>query len=133
MPFGDGTGPRGEGPFTGRRGGGMGQGRGLGRGMGRGLGRGLGRGTGYGVGNRGVFATNSAVRNSVENIDEKTRKLADEIYEVLPKINCRACGYSTCMDCALAIVQGKAPYNVCRVLRADGHAKIKEILDKEGR
>ena len=133
MPFGDGTGPRGEGPFTGRRGGGMGRGRGLGRGMGRGFGRGLGRGMGYGIGNRGVFTPDSAVRSTIENIDEKTQKLANEIYEVLPKINCRACGYPTCMDCALAIAQGKAPYNACRVLRADGHAKIKEILDREGR
>lgn len=43
MPFGDGTGPRGQGPGTGR---GMG---GAGRGMGRG-GRGMGQGGGRGMG-----------------------------------------------------------------------------------
>ncbi len=130
MPFGDGTGPLGEGPFTGRRGGGMGRGRG--RGLGRGFGRGLGRGMAYGRGNRRVF-TDATLRSSLKSIDEKTKKLADEIYEVLPKINCKACGYPTCMDCALAIAQGKAPYNACRVLKADGHAKVKDILNKEGR
>jgi hypothetical protein len=135
MPFGDGTGPRGEGPFTGRRGGGMGRGRGLGRGLGRGIGRGLGRGIGYGrsVGRGGVFLAEPSVQETGEKIDEKTQKLANEIYNVLPKINCGACGYPTCMGCAVAIAQGKAPYNACRVLRPDGHQKIKEILDKEGR
>ncbi len=133
MPFGDGTGPRGEGPFTGRRGGGIGRGRGLGRGLGRGFGRRVGRGVAYGRSSKGVFVTDTTVRSSLENIDEKTKKLANEIYEVLPKINCKACGYPTCMDCALAIAQGKASYNACRVLKADGHAKIKNILNKEGR
>jgi len=47
MPRGDGTGPLGSGPMTGR---GMGRGRGAGsgRGMGRGGGRGAGRGAGAG-------------------------------------------------------------------------------------
>jgi predicted DNA-binding protein (UPF0251 family) len=39
MPGGDGTGPRGQGPMTGR---------GMGRGQGRGMGMGAGRGRGYG-------------------------------------------------------------------------------------
>lgn len=72
MPFGDGTGPRGLGPMTGRGAGycagfgmpgfynpvpgggyggyGFGPGRGWGRGMGRGRGRGSGRGRGLGLG-----------------------------------------------------------------------------------
>jgi hypothetical protein len=44
MPRGDGTGPRGEGPYTGKRGGGMG--RGTGRGGG-GMGGGAGGAGGY--------------------------------------------------------------------------------------
>jgi len=64
MPRGDRTGPRGQGPMTGRAAGycagyntpgytnpgwgrGYGRGRGFGRGFGRGLGRGFGRGFGY--------------------------------------------------------------------------------------
>ncbi len=60
MPRGDGTGPEGKGPMTGR---GLGNcssdnaagnvpvgGRGLGRGLGRGAGRGAGRGLGRGLG-----------------------------------------------------------------------------------
>lgn len=77
MPFGDGTGPRGQGPMTGRGAGycggysgpgyanpqpgwgwygygmGRGWGRGAGRGWGRGMGRGWGRGMGYGMGRGG--------------------------------------------------------------------------------
>ena len=81
MPFGDGTGPRGLGPMTGRgagycagydqpgafsplprrgwfgfgmgRGMGFGMGRGMGRGMGFGMGRGMGRGWGRGMGRGG--------------------------------------------------------------------------------
>ena len=75
MPFGDGTGPRGLGPMTGRGAGycagygqpgfaspmarrgwyGFGMGRGWGRGMGRGWGRGMGRGGGRGWWGRGPY------------------------------------------------------------------------------
>ncbi len=44
MPRGDGTGPQGQGPRTGRRGGGTGRGTGAGGGAGRGAGAGGGRG-----------------------------------------------------------------------------------------
>ncbi len=56
MPRGDGTGPLGRGPMTGRgmgRGGGVGGGRGAGRGAGRGMGAGRGRGAGIGGGRLG--------------------------------------------------------------------------------
>ena len=60
MPFGDGTGPRGQGPLTGR---GLGPcagykayGRGFGRGYGRGMGRGYGRGPGFQGPQRGFRA-----------------------------------------------------------------------------
>ncbi len=61
MPGGDGTGPNGMGPMTGRGLGycagydtpGFTRGVGMGRGYGRGFGRGRGRGRGLGLGNRG--------------------------------------------------------------------------------
>ncbi len=125
MPFGDGTGPFGEGPFTGRRGGRGGRGRGFGRGMGRGMGRGR-----FGAG--GVFPVNNPAyrpASAMENLTSEQEEVARKIYEVLPKINCGACGYPTCMDCARAIAAGRAPYNACRVLRADGHSQIKKIIE----
>ncbi len=120
MPFGDGTGPFGEGPFTGRRGGGRGRGRGFGRGFGRGR-------VGMGIG--GVFPVNASA-GSKESLTTEQEELAQEIYSVLPKINCGACGYPTCMECAKAIVSGKVPYNACRVLKPEDHNKIKEILER---
>ena len=53
MPFGDGTGPRGQGPLTGRGLGPCAGGKAYGRGFGRGYGRGTGRGYGRGFGFRG--------------------------------------------------------------------------------
>ncbi len=131
MPFGDGTGPFGEGPLTGRRGGGRGRGRGLGRGMGRGFGRGLGRGRFGGVA-AGVFPKGpvSEVNSANPNLTSEQEEIAREIYELLPKINCGACGYPTCMDCARAVARGDAPYNACRVLRPDKHEEIKKIIER---
>ncbi len=119
MPFGDGTGPLGKGPFTGRKGGGTGRGRGLGRGVGR---------TG-GVG--GVSPIRGRATNSNPTILTKEQEeLAQKIYQYLPKINCGACGYPTCTECARAIAKGEAPYNACRVLKPEQHEKIKEILER---
>ncbi len=125
MPFGDGTGPFGEGPFTGRRGGGAGRGMGFGRGYGRGMGRGFGRRR---FGAYGSFST-APVTRTAEKLTSEQEDVASKIYEVLPKINCGACGYPTCMDCARAIASGDASYNACRVLRPEVHEKIKAILE----
>ncbi len=121
MPFGDGTGPLGQGPMTGRRGGGRG----------RGMGRGIGRGRGIGI-NRGVtpppVPTNVNPTNTTLTKEEED--LANKVYNLLPKIDCGSCGYPTCYDCARAIVKGEAPYNACKVLRPDQQEKIREILQE---
>ena len=145
MPYGDGTGPW------------WGKGRGTGRGMGycghdgnaipglgfmsairramggRGYGRGMGGGRGQGFGRSGYYPseqTGNGYRDTNINLSEKESELADSIYQVLPKIDCGACGFGTCRACANAIATGKAPYNACRVLQHDGHEKIKKILEK---
>lgn len=41
--------------------------------------------------------------------------LVEKIYNVLPKIDCGACGYPGCEPCAEAIASGKAPINACVV------------------
>ena len=43
--------------------------------------------------------------------DEKVR----QIYELLPKRDCGACGYESCYECALAIASGEAPPDACRI------------------
>jgi len=56
--------------------------------------------------------------------DEKVR----QIYELLPKRDCGACGYDSCYECALAIANGEAPPDACRVAGKRIAPKIEEIL-----
>ncbi len=93
MPRGDGTGPMGQGPLTGRKMGqcgggqgmGMGQGRGLGRGMGRGAGQGFGQGAGRGAGqglgqgNRGAFAGQDNSSLSEEELLQEKKMLQQRL------------------------------------------------------
>lgn len=44
-----------------------------------------------------------------QDIKEKTK----EVYEVLPKLNDRRCGYRTCGEFARAVVKGEAPCYGC--------------------
>ena len=39
-----------------------------------------------------------------------------EIYEILPKTNCRRCGYDTCLAFAAAVEAGIKSITSCRVL-----------------
>ena len=97
MPFGDGTGPFGQGPMTGRglgycggdgnpgrfqgRGGGMG--RGFGRGFGRGLGRGFGRGYGFGwAGFNAPYDEKTALENRMKFLEEELKYLRDRLKEI---------------------------------------------------
>ncbi len=42
------------------------------------------------------------------------RTQMQEIYEVLPGLDCGLCGYGNCRGFAGAVVQGKAPISACR-------------------
>ncbi len=53
-----------------------------------------------------------------------------EIYELLPKLNCGACGYSSCWECARAIASGLAPPDACRVAGRSLSPQIQRILTK---
>lgn len=83
MPYGDKTGPDGQGARTGRGlgncngqgGAGRGVGRGLGRGGGRGMGRGLGRGRGLGYANQG----NSWLEFQLSNLQAAIEKLTEQL------------------------------------------------------
>lgn len=53
------------------------------------------------------------------------------VREVLPGVNCGACGYPGCDGCAAAIVKGEAPVNACVVGGASVAASIASIMGEE--
>jgi len=65
-----------------------------------------------------------SVNNETDN--EKVRK----IFELLPKTNCGACGYSSCIKCARAIVSGAAPPDACRIIGSKIKDDVKKILEE---
>jgi Na+-translocating ferredoxin:NAD+ oxidoreductase subunit B len=54
----------------------------------------------------------------------------EEIYKLLPGLNCGACGYAGCMGYAEAIIKNNADINLCKPA---GQDIIKNISDKTGR
>ncbi len=120
MPFRDGTGPLGEGPITGRRGGRAGKGHG----------KGAGRGSAGRMG-RNIYSTPPPIQdNTVRPLNTENKEVANAIYEILPKTNCGECGYPTCRDCARAIAMWEASYDVCKMLKPEQQERIKEISQK---
>ena len=55
-------------------------------------------------------------------------EVVERIYELLPKANCGKCGYESCYDAAVAIAEGRAPPDVCRVVGNKVAGRIREIL-----
>lgn len=51
-----------------------------------------------------------------------------EICKLLPKIDCKKCGYPTCLDFARAVAEKKASLDQCLKLSEEA----KRILEKEG-
>ena len=103
MPRGDGTGPLGRGPMTGRglgRGGGRGGGMGRGVGAGTGRGRGLGRGTGAGVG-RGA-GVNSGTHRNVAVVGTC---VCPQCGATAPRRWGVPCSESLCPNCGVAMVK----------------------------
>ena len=92
MPGGDGTGPAGQGPMTGR-GAGVGTGRAQGQGAGKGIGRGVGRAQGQGAGRSlGVGGPNAC----------KCPKCGAEV----PHVRGQACINRECPKCGTMMVRG---------------------------
>lgn len=57
-------------------------------------------------------------------VDEKERL----ILELLPGVNCGACGYPGCDGCASAIASGRAPADACPIAKSDTHAEIEKLM-----
>ena len=49
-----------------------------------------------------------------ESMKTPRRTQIQEIYEVLPGLDCGLCGYGNCRGFAEAVVHGKAPISACR-------------------
>jgi len=54
----------------------------------------------------------------------------EKIEELLPQLNCGACGYGGCSDCARGIMEGKSEPSVCPVASSDVHEEIAKLLGK---
>jgi len=67
-----------------------------------------------------------SVSDEVDN--EKVRK----IFELFPKTNCGACGYSSCIECAKAIASRDASPDACRIIGSKIKDDVMKILE-EGR
>lgn len=67
-----------------------------------------------------------------ERIDPsfKERKLPAiyDIYKLLPKTNCRECGYATCLACAADIRNGVVPWEKCPLLLKPEYAKNRDQI-----
>ncbi|MFC2061786.1 RnfABCDGE type electron transport complex subunit B [Elusimicrobiota bacterium] len=55
----------------------------------------------------------------------------EKILEILPGINCGACGYASCHEYAAAVCKGDAAIDLCRVGGADTCKKIAQIAEVE--
>ena len=53
-----------------------------------------------------------------------------EISEILPHVNCGACGYANCEEFAKAVIAGESPPDSCKVGREKVAEKIKAVLEK---
>ena len=61
----------------------------------------------------------------------KTDETVDNILQVLPMVNCGACGYAGCEDYAKAVASGQAFSNLCKPGGSEAATKISEIIGSE--
>lgn len=54
----------------------------------------------------------------------------EQIEELLPQLNCGACGYGGCADCARALLDEECEPNICPVASPEARARIGELLGR---
>ncbi len=64
------------------------------------------------------------------NLDSFLNDRIDEITNLLPGYNCRACGYNSCKDLAIAISKDSSLYTKCKFLKGDALVEMEEYLKK---
>lgn len=75
-----------------------------------------------------IFGLGLAIGSRIFSV--KTDPRLEKIEELLPQLNCGACGYGGCADCARALLSGDAEPTVCPVAPPESHRKIAELLGK---
>jgi ArsR family metal-binding transcriptional regulator len=69
-------------------------------------------------------------RNSIEpSYTQKTMPTVMELYRLLPRTNCKKCGYVTCMAFSADLREGKIELSCCPELSLEGHARNREALE----
>lgn len=74
----------------------------------------------------GVFGLLLAIASFVFKVEIDPREQA--VIDALPGLNCGACGFVGCAECAKAIIEGKAPTSACKVGGKETTAKVNEIM-----
>jgi len=70
-------------------------------------------------------------RDEIEpNFEQRKRPSAIDVYKLLPKTNCKECGYPTCMAFANDLSTGKAELSQCPYFSKDEYQKNREELLK---
>jgi len=54
----------------------------------------------------------------------------EKILDLMPQLNCGACGYGGCLDCARAMLDGKAEPTACPICDHEAREKIAELLGR---
>jgi ArsR family metal-binding transcriptional regulator len=70
-------------------------------------------------------------RESLEpDYEQKPLPSVMEIYTLLPRTNCKECGYATCMAFAADLREGKTELSCCPELSLDRNAKKRQKLEE---
>jgi len=65
----------------------------------------------------------------VGEIADETLRKAEEIYNLLPKKDCGACGFDSCYETAVMISKGLAPPDACKVVGKKIKNEVERILN----
>lgn len=63
--------------------------------------------------------------------NKKLEKTSEIVYELLPNLNCKQCGRSSCSQFAKELANGKVNANVCPYLTGKKYLKIRQVLKRE--
>lgn len=67
----------------------------------------------------------AASRKFVMRVDEKIER----VKELLPELNCGACGFGGCGDYAAALIGDPSLIDKCRLVSPENRNKIRELLE----
>ncbi len=59
-----------------------------------------------------------------------TKSFVEEIFKILPKTDCKKCGYKTCAEFARALLKGKRKVQDCPYVKNEQIQAINLILDE---